>query len=315
MIFLNGGTMQCSRCDKKAIIKLKYAELNLCKDCFIEFFEKRVAKTVGENRYLYGVKSIAVALSGGKDSTAILYILNKMLKNKRIKLFAITIDGGIKGYDDLLLKNAKAVCKKLGITLHVFTLKKEFGFGLDKIARARPKLCNCGIFRRYILNKKARELKADKLATGHNLDDEDESIIMNLIRGDVGRIARGEGIIKDKRFVPRIKPLQRSPENDVLLYAKLIFPKLKFGYGCPYRNRVLRYNIKNMIDALEKEHSGIKFQIFEGNKKIREALLKSVEKGKIGKPNICKACGEIAAGEICQACKLKEEIKDYLSRS
>src|SRR4030042_6489711 len=117
--------MNCTRCEKKAIIKLKYAGLNLCKDCFIEFFEKRVAKTIGENRYLDGTRqktlkrqsnnitnSIAVALSGGKDSTAVLYILNKMLKNKRIKLFAITIDGGIKGYDDKLLKNAKAVCKK-----------------------------------------------------------------------------------------------------------------------------------------------------------------------------------------------------------
>ena len=78
--------MKCSRCGKSAIITIKYVGLNLCKDCFIYYFEKRVAKTIGENNYLGNTKNIAVALSGGKDSAIVLYILNKMLKLERKKL-------------------------------------------------------------------------------------------------------------------------------------------------------------------------------------------------------------------------------------
>lgn len=300
--------MKCSRCGKDAITELRYAGLKFCRDCFIQYFERRVAKTVSENKYLEGAKSIAVAVSGGKDSAAVLYIMNKIAKTKRINLFAIFIDGEAKGYDDLLLKNAKLLCKKLGVKLHIFSLKKEFGFTLDQIAKAKPGQCSCGIFRRNILNKKARELKADRLATGHNIDDEAESILMNLIRGDVSRIARG----MNDSFVPRIKPLQRSPENEVHLYAKLVFPGIKFGIECPFRKDVLRYNIKKMIDRLEEDHSGIKFQIFEGNKRIRDAIINPAEVKK-AKQKKCK-CGELTSGEECQACKLKKEVKEHMKR-
>lgn len=292
--------MKCSRCKNKSIIELKYVGLALCKNCFIEYFEKRVRKTAREGRFLKG--KIAVALSGGKDSTAVLYILGKIIKKNFI---AITIDGGIRGYDDKLLKNAKTLCKKLGIEHHIFSFREEFGYTIDDIAKAKHG-CNCGVFRRYLLNKKARELGASKLATGHNLDDEVESILMNMMRGDVARIVRGEGLAKNALFVPRIKPLQRCPENEVLLYAKLIFPKINFNIVCPYKKDVLRGSIKKMIDELEEKHSGVKFQIYEGNKRIREALLKTAKTGTL---NECKLCGEVAAGDVCQACRLQEDAR------
>ena len=62
----------------------------------------------------------------------------------------------------------------------------------------------------------------------------------------------------------------------------------------------MRFHVKKMIDYLEKNHPGIKYQIYEGNEKIRNALLKAGKK--IGKPNECKLCGEICADDICQVC-------------
>ena len=177
---------KCS-CGKKAIIDLKYTGQKLCKDCFISFFERRVRKTINDSKYLQS-KKIAVALSGGKDSAVMLYMLSKLLQNKKISLFAITIDGGIRNYDEKLMKNSKEICKSLGIEHHTFTFKKEFKFNADYLAEIRPGLCNCGLFKRYLLNKKARKLGADKLAVGHNLDDEVESILMNMMRGDVNDI-------------------------------------------------------------------------------------------------------------------------------
>lgn len=300
---------KCSNCSNKAIIELKYLGKSLCRNCFMNFFERRVRKTMSECGYLKNTKNICVALSGGKDSVVVLHILNKLSKN--FSLFAITIDGGIKGHDDKLLKNAQYVCKKLDVKHYIFSFKKEFDYTIDDLAKVRPGACNCGIFRRYLLNKKSRELGADKLATGHNLDDEVESIIMNTIRGDVEKIMRGDGVIKHEKFVPRIKPLQRCPEDEVALYAKLIYPTIKFGLQCPYRGVVLRADIKRMIDELEKNHPGTKFQIFEGNKKIRERLLAT---RKVGTPNTCKLCGEICSGEVCQACDFKEKIDKMLKK-
>ena len=113
-------------------------------------------------------------------------------------------------------------------------------------------------------------------------------------------------MLKNKKFIPRIKPLQRCPESEVEIYAGLIFPKIRFGHQCPYRKEVLRLHVKKMIDYLEKKHPGIKYQIFEGNKRIRAALMKSVE---IGKPNNCRICGEICSGDICQACEFRQKLE------
>jgi len=302
---------KCSKCKKTAIIQLKYCGLNLCKKCFIRFFGKRVAKTVKENKYLENTNRIAVALSGGKDSSVVLYLLKKLIKRK-IKLIAISIDGGIKGYDDKLLKNARKTCRNLKIEHHIYSFKKELGYDVNDIAKTASNPCVCGVFRRYILNKKARELKADKLATGHNLNDEAESVLMNIIRGDVARIARGEGLVKNEKFVQRIKPLQKCPENEVMFFAKLIFPKYNFSYQCPYRKDVLRADIKRMLKELDKKHDGLLFQIYEGNKRIRESLLKTIDIK--GAPNDCTNCGELTSGDICQACELNDRIKKFLKK-
>lgn len=302
---------KCSKCKNNSIIELKYCGLSLCKKCYIKFFEKRVANTMKENNYLENANKIAVALSGGKDSVTTLYLLNKLIKRK-ISLVAISIDSGIKGYDEKLLENAKKLCTDLNIVHYIFSFKDELGYTTNEIVKQKLNPCICGVFRRYLLNKKSRELGADKLATGHNLNDEVESVIMNLIRGDVDRIARGDGLVKNEKFIPRIKPLQKSPENEVALYAGLVFPKFNFNYECPYRKEVLRANIKRLMKELEAKHDGILFQIYEGNKRLRESLLKSINLTK--SPNECMSCGEMTSNEVCQACDLKAKIHEFLKK-
>lgn len=307
-------TNKCSKCGRESIVTLKYSGLSLCKKCFISFFERRVKRTIAENKYIQGGDKIAVALSGGKDSVAVLYLLDKLNKmnGENVELFAITIDQGIRGYDDKLLENARYVTNLLGIRHHIFSFKEEIKYTVDEIAKVRPGLCNCGVFRRYILNKKARELGATKLATGHNLDDEAESALLNFIEGSVTRIVRGEGVINSKKLVKRIKPLKRSPEEEVMLYAQLIFPSLNFNLECPYRGEVIRKNVKGMIDELERMHPGIRFQILESYEKIRKAMLLGVNISK--EINECELCGEISSKNICNACELKLKLEADLKQ-
>ena len=111
-----------------------------------------------------------------------------------------------------MLTKTEKLCKDFGIEHYIFSYKDEFGLTMDYIRKKMDSgFCGtCGILRRYILNKKSREVKATKLATGHNLDDECQSIIMNMIRGDLLRLSRTGPMPKlaeHKKFVPRIKPL------------------------------------------------------------------------------------------------------------
>src|SRR3989338_6751445 len=174
-------------CNEKPVISL-YSGEKLCKNHFIEYFENKVFKTVRQYGLLDKEENLGVAVSGGKDSLTVLHILKKLSKeNPKITLNAIAIDEGIAGYRDKTLIAAKEFCDKNNIRLHIFSYKEEFWLTLDemlKILNVKP--CTvCGIFRRYLLNKKSRDLKLTKLATGHNLDDECQSIFFNQMRKEI----------------------------------------------------------------------------------------------------------------------------------
>ena len=298
----------CSRCGRTPVIELRYNGLSLCRKCFASFFENRVRKTIGQYELVQTGDRIAVALSGGKDSVAALHLLDKFnrMHGDSIDLIAISIDQGIKGVDDRNLRNAEEVAKERGIEHHIFAFRDELGYTVDELASLRPGVCNCGVFRRQILNRKARELGASKLATGHNLDDEVESALMNFMTGNIVRMTRGDGIVNSDKFVRRIKPLRRSPEEEVALYASIVVPEMQFAPECPYRGEVIRRNVKRAMDELELRHPGIRYQILESSEKLRTALTQ----GETVEPGIreCEICGEPSSGDRCNSCKLLAEI-------
>jgi len=258
--------MQCTKCKKEAIINLKYNGLNLCSACFVEYFEKRAMATIKNFNMIDVGDKIAVGLSGGKDSSSLLYFLKKFSEKRRIEILAITIDVGINDeYGSSTLKNTKEVCQKLGIEHHIYSFKDEIGITIDEIYK---KICNnkfggskglctyCGVLRRYIMNKKAKELGCNKLAIAHNLEDEAQVFLMNIVKGDIERIIWGSGLIKDAKMIPRIKPFMKSPEDEVKLYAKINFPELNFEHICPYRKDAYRKTFKDILNLLNKKHPG-----------------------------------------------------------
>ena len=196
--------MNC--CNEKPIIAL-YSGEKLCKNHFNQYFNDKIFKTIRQFDLIGKEENLGIALSGGKDSLTVLYILNKLSQqNPKIKINAIAIDEGIAGYRDKTLEKAKEFCQNNNISLHIFSYKEEFGLTLDemlKILDVRP--CTiCGIFRRYLLNKKSKELKLTKLATGHNLDDECQSILMNQLKNNIqasARLGPKVGLIQDEKLI------------------------------------------------------------------------------------------------------------------
>ncbi len=310
---------KCSQCKKAAVIFRKHEGRHLCASHFIRSFEKKAKATIRKYNMIERGDSICVALSGGKDSCAVLYFLSKAFGNRPdIRIFALTIDEGIDGYRNESIEMAKTLCKRLEIEHHIVSFRDEFGLSLDeKISRERERVkeedawesgpCTlCGVARRYALNKHARKLGATKVATGHNLDDEVQAILMDYINGNLARASRmGGEIVKNPLFIPRIKPFRELPEKEVALYAILKDMGAQFA-ECPHVTGI-RFLTRDFINNLEANHSGSKYSILETFNKllpcIRKVVEKEMEEGRSALKK-CRVCGEPSSQDVCKTCEL-----------
>jgi uncharacterized protein (TIGR00269 family) len=303
----------CTLCKRKdAVFMRPYSGERLCETCFCESIEGGVRTTISRYDMLKFNDKIMVAVSGGKDSVALLNVLAKMERRfPEAELSAVTVDEGIKGYRDEALKFAVKNCRDLDVKHAVTSFKELYGYELDEIVAMTRKgelsPCSyCGVLRRRALNATAREAGVDKLATAHNLDDEVQTIFLNIIRGDAARIARVKPVLEyvHPKLVSRIKPLCEVPEKEISLFAYL--KQIEFqSIPCPYARTSIRSDIRTMLNRMEEEHPSTKFTIFRSVEKIKPALVNAAEKMNIQE---CKSCGEPTSGEICKACQMLQEL-------
>ena len=298
--------MACKNCKTKPVIKLPNSNVQLCKNDFIKYFEKKAIKTIGKYKLIEKGDYVGIACSGGKDSTALLYILNRLSKKKNFKVIGIAIDEGIKGYRDQTLKDLKDFCKKEKINLKIYSFKDEFKTTLDKLVKKERPCTICGVLRRTILNKKAKELKVNKLATGHNLDDEAQSVLMNQFRSNVklsARLGPITGVVTDIRFIKRIKPLYFLTEKETTTYAYLKGFLGKY-MECPYETDSYRASVRDMLNEFDGKYPGTKHNVISSFLEVLPLLKKEVQ----GKIKSCSNCGEPCSQDVCQACKLIKKI-------
>lgn len=300
----------CKQCSSKPVY-VNQAGVKLCKKCFCDFIEKKVFKTIRQYKLIEERDKIAVGVSGGKDSLTCLHLIRLFAAGRNIEVFAVAIDEGIEPYRELTLKDAEVFCRSNKIPLRVFSFKKEFGITLTDFAK-KNKLnpCSaCGVMRRYALNKAARELKATKLATGHNLDDEAQSIFMNMIKGNLqfsAKLGPKTGIIMHKKFIPRIKPLYFITEQETTIYSKLMQFPVKYN-TCPNAEGAFRLEIGSLLNSLEAKFPGTKNSIIQSFLEVLPILREKYQNVKIGS---CEHCGEPAAKKVCRVCELLEKSKN-----
>lgn len=283
----------------------------MCREHFIEFLESRVKHELRNQVNLKPGDRIIVGVSGGKDSTTTAYLLKKILSHRRdIEIIAVTIDEGIDGYRNIALEKLIPFMKKIGIEHHVFSFKDYFNYTMDEISRIDKDLvpCTyCGVFRRNLLNIAAKKLNGNYVATGLNLDDTAQSIIMNFVRGDLDRLARlGPHTIIKEDLVPRIQPLRKIPEKEVLLYA--ILNNIEFYHGtCPYADLALRNQFREAVDNWENRSPGSRHAILSVYDQMKDMLMQKYKDFKLNK---CEICGEPTVGKICKSCELKLRLEN-----
>jgi len=308
--------VMCTVCNRKeAVFTRRYSGEKLCGKCFCKSIEDKVRGTISKYEMFEPKDKIMVAVSGGKDSVSLLHVLTKIEKAfPDSTLSAATVDEGIKGYRDEAIKVAIKNCQKLGVEHVVASFKEIYGYQLDEIVNMIPKRkekgltpCSyCGVLRRRALNTTAREAGIDKLATAHNLDDETQTILLNIIHGDALRIARAKPVLTlvHPKLVKRVKPLCEVPEKEIAFYAYQ--RRIEFqGIPCPYAQTALRNDVRIMLNRMEEKHAGTKFAIFRSVERIRPALDAMAEEAKLQN---CRICGEPTVGELCKPCQMLKEL-------
>jgi uncharacterized protein (TIGR00269 family) len=298
--------MICSKCSEPAVVTKRYSGQHLCQSHFVDDFESRVIETIRKNNMVKDGERIAVAVSGGKDSTALLLCIHKILCGRDIELVAITVDEGIAGYRDDTITSARAIATRLGIEQEVVSFRDEYGCDLDDMVRGKDVApCTfCGVFRKNAINRMAKRIGAAKVATGHNLDDEAQSIMMNYLKGDIERLMRFRPRRAQPGLVPRVKPLREIPEKEIALYCMVngVFTESR---ECPYACLSLRADVRDMMNDLECLFPGTKQSTLQGFERIA-----GIDHGKWANIDLasCGICGEPCVKEICKACELRNRL-------
>lgn len=304
-------TTTCTACKTNlAFFHRQYSGETLCKKCFIKSVEAKVRATITRHHMLSYNDHLAVAVSGGKDSLTLLYILAKMRRYRpQTRLTAVTVDEGIKGYRDEALEIAVNTCNQLNVPHHIVSFKELYGYTLDElIQKTRQNQSDltpcsyCGVLRRRAINVGARQVDANKVATGHTLDDEVQTSLMNILRGDLSRLAKEKPATSNVHplLVPKIKPLCEVPERESALYAYVRDIAFQ-DTPCPYASEALRNDVRGMLNRMEEKHPGTKFTVSRTMKRLRGALdCIALNEGF----RECSLCGEPSAMELCKVCEM-----------
>lgn len=205
-------------------------------------------KAIDEYNMIEEGDKIAVALSGGKDSTTMLMGLKNLQRfyPKKFEIMGITINPGFEGFDT---SNLKKLCESLEIKyIEVESHAKEIIFDIRK--EKNP--CSlCANLRRGILNSTAKEYGCNKIALGHNEDDVMETFLLNLLyAGSINTFAPVSYM--DRSEMTLIRPLIYAPEKYIRSFVRKnnieIMPKV-----CPMDGNSKREDMKKLIQEFKQE--------------------------------------------------------------
>ena len=310
--------------------------------------EKKVVETIEKYALISEGDKVVVALSGGKDSTSVLYILKKL----GYDVSGLLIDLKLGEWSEIHNRNMRAFCEELGVLLTIVDLKDELGQGICFIKAVLKKQkgltgCSvCGTVKRWILNKWAKKLGGDKLVTGHNLDDEAQNVLMNFLKGNL-RLGiragpktgfRGFGVsgVRDELaagFVQRVKSssecqslsVSEFESGEVAGFVQRVKPlffvaeseigkyalakKFDILYDrCPCAFGTYRVETRGWMGCVSDEE---KLKIVEGwQAKIGDFRGVSGFRGfgVSGELKVCGECGEPSSSELCSFCKIMESV-------
>ncbi|KNE71226.1 cytoplasmic tRNA 2-thiolation protein 1 [Allomyces macrogynus ATCC 38327] len=322
----------CQRCTTaRAALKRPKTGESVCKACFYLAFETEIHETITTNHLFRRGEKVAIGASGGKDSTVLAHVLH--LLNQRydygLDLVLLSVDEGITGYRDDSLATVQRNQVQYGLPLKIVSYGDLYGWTMDEIV-AQVGLKNnctfCGVFRRQALDRGAVLLGVDHIVTGHNADDIAETVLMNILRGDIARLQRCTSILNNNDgTIKRSKPFKYTYEKEIVMYA--YFKNLDyFSTECIYAPQAYRGYARTFLKDLEAIrpsaildiiHSGEAFAAPSDPPSAKTTAAPAHAHGE--KPaqrdaGECERCGYMSSQRVCKACVLLEGLNRGLPR-
>ncbi|KAK7277425.1 hypothetical protein RIF29_18577 [Crotalaria pallida] len=334
-----GGVRLCCLCNRqRASLKRPKTLQQICRDCFYRVFEDEIHDVILSNRLFSPGDRVAIGASGGKDSTVLAYVLSKLnhAHSYGLDLFLLSVDEGITGYRDDSLLTVHRNQIQYGLPLKVVSYKELYGWSMDEIVKmigVKNNCTFCGVFRRQALDRGAAQLKVDKVVTGHNADDIAETVLLNILRGDIARLSRCTSITTGEDGpIPRCKPFKYTYEKEIVIYpfyfiaaatstaafanpsplsfTYAYFKKLDyFSTECIYSPNAYRGFAREFIKDLERIRPRAILDIIKSGENFRiSTTTKMPEQG------TCERCGYISSQKWCKACVLLDGLNRGLPK-
>nr|XP_033800403.1 cytoplasmic tRNA 2-thiolation protein 1 isoform X3 [Geotrypetes seraphini]XP_033800404.1 cytoplasmic tRNA 2-thiolation protein 1 isoform X3 [Geotrypetes seraphini]XP_033800405.1 cytoplasmic tRNA 2-thiolation protein 1 isoform X3 [Geotrypetes seraphini] len=305
----------CNSClEKNAVLKRPKTGHSLCKECFFTAFEEEVHQTIMSGQLFQRGETVGIGASGGKDSTVLAHVL-KVLNERHdygLALLLLSVDEGITGYRDDSLETVKRNQQQYDLPLKIVSYEELYGWTMDDIVKQvglKNNCTFCGVFRRQALDRGAMILGVDKICTGHNADDIAETVLMNVLRGDIARLRRCTAVATGSEgAIPRCKPLKYAYEKEIVLYA--YFKKLDyFSTECVYSPNAYRGHARAFLKDLEALRPSTILDIIHSGEhlSVKEDVRMPVQGN-------CSRCGYISSQALCKACVLLEGLNRGLPK-
>jgi uncharacterized protein (TIGR00269 family) len=296
--------VKCRRCREPAVIDVRRHRAAFCRDCFLHHCREQVRRTVEKHKMISPGERALVAVSGGKDSLAVW----DLLVDLGYEADGVYLGLGIGDYSEHSAVYARDFAAARGVALVEVDVRAEAGFGIPEASQAvRRSPCSaCGLSKRHLLNRAARDRGYDVLVTGHNLDDEAAVLFGNVLHWQVDYLARQRPVLPSTDgFVRRVKPLIRMSERETAAYCVLkgidyVVEECPMAAG----NRHLRY--KETLGQMEESSPGIKADFYLGFIERVLPLLDGVAETERGLVGECSRCGSPSTAEVCAFCRLAE---------
>lgn len=216
-----------------------------------------VRRAVDDYHMIEEGDSIAVGISGGKDSLTLLLALHELQRfyPESFKLCAVTVD---LGWDNLELGRISSLCRDRNIPYHI--IKTDIAKIVFEERKEDNPCSLCAKMRKGALNQALVRLGCNKVAYAHHRDDVVETLFMSLLYE--GRLHTFSPVTYlDKTHITVIRPLLYMNEADVIGFVnKYAVPVVKSP--CPADGHTKRQYIKELLRQLNRENPGVKARIF-----------------------------------------------------
>lgn len=295
---------------------MRQHKLALCKEHFLAWIPEQTQRIIKKYHMFEPSARILVAVSGGKDSLSLWHVLHRLGYLADGLYIDLGIDCGV-DYSNKSKRLTERFAAENNMQLTVASVAEVAGVNIPEAAkltlRGKNKPCSlCGLTKRHIMNRAARDGGYDVLVTGHNLDDEVATLFGNILNWKVGYLARQDPVLQatSSGLMRKVKPFCRFYERETAAFA--LMKGIEYIHDeCPFAKGAKSIYYKEYLNQLEADRPGAKLSFYLSFLKAKESgLFAEVNRDARAELNICETCGQpTSAPEQCAFCRTWNQVR------